>query len=89
LAATALSAFFAKRWLDRNHIRFPWELLYVALTSIAVAAVAILSMVEFQKQITLILAVSMVVNCAIAAVFYRRLPPLAVAKVRGLFRRRR
>jgi O-antigen/teichoic acid export membrane protein len=89
LAATALSAFFAKRWLDRNNIRFPWELLYVALTSIAVAAIAILSMVAFQKEITLILALSLVANCFIAVVYYRRLPPLAVAKVRGIFRRRR
>jgi O-antigen/teichoic acid export membrane protein len=89
LAATALSAFFAKRWLDRNNIRFPWELLYVALTSIAVAAVAILSMVVFQKEITLILTISLVANFFIAVVYYRRLPPLAVAKVRGIFRRRR
>jgi O-antigen/teichoic acid export membrane protein len=89
LAATALSAFFAKRWLDRNHIRFPWELLYVALTSIAVAAISILSMVAFQTKITVILAVSLAVNCFIAVAYYRKLPPLAIAKVRGMFRGRR
>jgi O-antigen/teichoic acid export membrane protein len=88
LAATILSAFYAKQWLERNGIRFPWELLYVALTSIAVAAIAILSMVTFQTEVTPILAVSMVVNCFIAVAYYRRLPPLAVAKMRGLLRRR-
>ncbi|MDB6083582.1 MAG: putative Polysaccharide biosynthesis protein [Gammaproteobacteria bacterium] len=88
LAATILSAFYAKQWLERNGIRFPWELLYVALTSIAVAAIAILSMVMFQTEVTPILVVSMVVNCFIAVAYYRRLPPLAVAKMRGLLRRR-
>jgi O-antigen/teichoic acid export membrane protein len=89
LVATSLSAFFAKRWLDRHGIRFPWELFYVALTSIAVAAIAILSMVAFQKAITPILAVALFVNCFVVVAYYRKLPPLAVAKVRGIVRRKR
>jgi Na+/melibiose symporter-like transporter len=82
-------AYFAKRWLDRNHLEFPWALLRVALTSITVAAVCILSMVAFQKQIILILAMSLIANCFVAFVYYRNLPPLAVAKVHAMFRRRR
>jgi O-antigen/teichoic acid export membrane protein len=89
LVATMLSAYFAKRWLDRNDIRFPWELLYIALTSIAVAAVAILLMVAFQKEITLILGIALLIDCLIAVLYFRQLPPLAVAKVRGLLRRKR
>jgi O-antigen/teichoic acid export membrane protein len=89
LAATILSAYFAKRWLDRNDIEFPWALLHVALASIAVAAVCILSMVAFQSQITIILAIALIANCFVAFVYYRKLPPLAVAKVQAMFRRRR
>jgi O-antigen/teichoic acid export membrane protein len=89
LGATILSAYFAKRWLDRNHIEFPWALLRVALASITVAAVCILSMVEFQRQITVILAIALTANCFVAFVYYRNLPPLAVAKVHAMFRRRR
>jgi O-antigen/teichoic acid export membrane protein len=89
LGATILSAYFAKRWLDRNHIEFPWALLRVALASITVAAVCILCMVEFQRQITLILAIALIANCFVAFVYYRNLPPLAVAKVHAMFRRRR
>jgi O-antigen/teichoic acid export membrane protein len=89
LGATILSAYFAKRWLDRNDIEFPWALLRVALASIALAAVCILSMVAFQAQITVILAIALIANCFVAFVYYRRLPPLAVAKVHAMIRRRR
>jgi O-antigen/teichoic acid export membrane protein len=89
LVATALSGFFAKRWLDRNGIRFPWALLYVALTSIVVAAIAILSLVTYQQDLVPILLVSLVANGFIAVAYLRRLPPLAIAKMRGLLRRRR
>jgi O-antigen/teichoic acid export membrane protein len=89
LGATILSAYFAKRWLDRNDIEFPWALLRVALASIAVAAVCILSMAAFQRQITMILTIALVANCVLAVVYYRKLPPLAVARVQAMFRRRR
>jgi hypothetical protein len=45
--------------------------------------------VAFQKQITLILAMALIANCFFAFGYYRNLPPLAVAKVHAMFRRRR
>jgi O-antigen/teichoic acid export membrane protein len=87
--ATMLSAYFAMRWLNRNHIEFPWALLRVALGSIALAAVCILAMVAFPAQIIAIMTIALIANCAVAFVYYRKLPPLAVGKVHALFRRRR
>jgi O-antigen/teichoic acid export membrane protein len=87
LVATVLSAFFAKRWLDANGIAFPWGLLRVALTSIAVAALSILCMVFFVRSANLIVAVSLVVNFVITLAYYRELPALATAKVRGMLHR--
>jgi len=89
LVATTLSGIFAKRWLDRNGIEFPWSLLYVALTSIVVAAIVIFLLVAFPHWVIPIVALSLIVNACIAVVYFRRLPPLAIAKVRGIFRRRR
>jgi O-antigen/teichoic acid export membrane protein len=89
LVATLLSAWFAKRWLDANQIRFPWALFYLAITSIIVAALAILSMVALPQYIELIVGASMVVNGVIATVYFFQLPALAVDKMRGIFRRRR
>jgi O-antigen/teichoic acid export membrane protein len=89
LVATALSGFFAKRWLDRNGIRFPWALLYVALTSIGVAAIAIALLVVYPREVPRIVLVSMIVNGGLAVAYFRRLPPLAIAKMRGIVRRGR
>jgi O-antigen/teichoic acid export membrane protein len=89
LAATLLSAWFAKRWLDVNGIRFPFALFYLAVASIVLAALSILSMVVWPQYIEPIVGVSMVVNGVIAVVYFRTLPALAVQKMLGLFRRRR
>jgi Na+/melibiose symporter-like transporter len=86
LAATLLSAFYAKRWLDRNGIRFPWALLNVALASIGLAAAAILLMVWFHEAVIVILGIALIANGFIVYAFYRRLPALAVAKVQGMLR---
>ena len=86
LAATILSAFYAKRWLDRNGIRFPWGLLNVALASIGLAATAIILMIWFQGSVIVILGIALIANGFIVYAFYRRLPALAVAKVQGMLR---
>ena len=89
LIVTVFSAFFAKRWLDANGIAFPWGLLQVALTSIAVAMLSILCMVIFARNATLVMTGSLAVNLLIAVAYYRALPALATAKVRGMLLRRR
>jgi O-antigen/teichoic acid export membrane protein len=87
LLATVLSALFAKRWLDRNGIVFPWELLSVAVGSIAVAALSISFMVVYETKISLILIISLIVNCLVAVAYFRQLPVLATTKVRAMFYR--
>jgi len=87
LVATLLSAWFAKRWLDANHIRFPWTLFCLAISSIIAAAAAILSMVAMPGHLEEIVGVAMVVDFVIAAAYLRQLPELALDKMRGIFRR--
>jgi len=89
LVATLLSAWFAKRWLDRNDIRYPFALFYIAVVSILIAAVSILCMVVWPQYTLPIVGLSMALNCVIAVAYFRTLPALAVQKMQSLFRRRR
>jgi O-antigen/teichoic acid export membrane protein len=90
LIGTIIAVWFAWKWLDKSGIGFPWRLFRVSVLSIAVAAATIAAMSWLPRRTTLaIIGAAMVINLLIGIAFVRRLPPLAVAKVRGLFKSRR
>ena len=85
---SVISVWYALKWLDGSGIGFPWPLFRVAVTSIGVATLTIAIMVLLPKAAVAAFAVSMVASAAICVAFVRRLPPLAVQKMRGVFARR-
>jgi len=88
LLGTIISVWCALKWLDGSGIGFPWPLFRVALISIGVATVTIATMVLSPKAAVAAFATSMVASVAVCVAFIRRLPPLAVQKMRGIFARR-
>jgi O-antigen/teichoic acid export membrane protein len=89
LMGTVIAVWFAWKWLEKSGIGFPWRLFRVSVLSIAVAAATIAAMSWLPRRTLAIIGVAMAINLLIAVAFVRRLPPLAVAKVRGLFRSHR
>lgn len=90
LLGTVLTVWFAWKWLERSAIGFPWALFRVAVASIVLATVTIAAMSWLPRRATLtITAISEVLNAVLCIVFIRRLPPVAVAKIRGLIKYRR
>jgi len=87
LLGTCLSVWFAWKWLERSGIGFPWGMFKVSAVSIGVATITLAAMDTLPRRMGLIVAVSLAVNGLICVIFVRRLPPLAIAKVRGIFRR--
>jgi O-antigen/teichoic acid export membrane protein len=88
LVATALSAFYAHRWMQEHDIAFPWGLLYISMISILVASMAIFLMVWIPGRLSWILSASLAVNCIILYFYFHELPKLATDKVARMFLRR-
>lgn len=88
LAATALSAFYAHRWMKDHDLGFPWGLMYISMVSIAVASSAIVLMVSVPDRMWSILAASLAVNGIILYFYFHELPTLATDRVRRMFLRR-
>jgi O-antigen/teichoic acid export membrane protein len=84
---TMLTVQFGWRWLRANGIAFPWRLFGVALSSIAVATAAISAIVWWVRAMPIIISLSLIVNLIVCVVFFRELPPIAVAKIRGFAQR--
>jgi O-antigen/teichoic acid export membrane protein len=88
LLGTVIAVWYARKWLESSGIGFPWSLFTVAVTSIVVATVTIALMVLLPRATWVVFLVSMVVNLLVCVEFARRLPPLAVQKMRGIVARR-
>ncbi len=87
LLGTAIAVWYAKQWLERSGIGFPWALFNVAVASIVLASVTIALMVYLPQATLPIFVVSIVVNTVLGIAFVRRLPPLALQKIHGIFAR--
>ena len=87
LLGTVIAVWYARQWLERSGIGFPWALFNVAVASIVLASVTIALMVYLPQAILPIFGASIVVNAALGLAFARRLPPLALQKMRGIFTR--
>jgi O-antigen/teichoic acid export membrane protein len=87
LLGTVIAVWSARQWLERSGIGFPWSLFTVALASIVLASVTIALMAYLPGATLPIFAASIVVNAVLAIAFTRRLPPLALQKMRGLLAR--
>jgi hypothetical protein len=82
-----IAVWYARQWLERSGIGFPWALFTVAVASIVLASVTIALMVYLPQGTLIIFIVSMVANAFVGIAFARRLPPLALQKMRGIFTR--
>jgi hypothetical protein len=87
LLGTVLAVWHAWKWLEANGLEFPWRLFAVSTGSIVIASLTIASMSLFPGAILAIMPVSAVLNLLICCLFFRLLPPFAIAKVRGIFKR--
>jgi O-antigen/teichoic acid export membrane protein len=87
LLGTAIAVWYAKQWLERSGIGFPWALFNVAVASIVLASLTIALMVYLPQATLPIFVVSIVVNTVLGIAFVRRLPPLALQKMHGIFAR--
>jgi O-antigen/teichoic acid export membrane protein len=87
LLGTVIAVWYARQWLERSGIGFPWAMFSVAVASIVLASVTIALMAYLPRATLPIFAVSIVVNAVLGIAFARRLPPLALQKMRGIFAR--
>jgi O-antigen/teichoic acid export membrane protein len=87
LLGTVIAVWYARRWLESSGIGFPWALFNVAVASIVLASVTIALMAYLPHSALSIFIVSMVCNAVLGIAFGRRLPPLALQKMRGIFAR--
>ena len=87
LLGTVIAVWYARQWLESSGIGFPWALFNVAVASIVVASGTITLMVYLPQAALSIFIVSMVCNAVLGIAFGRRLPPLALQKMRGIFAR--
>lgn len=87
LLSSALAVWFAWKWLERKGLGFPWSLFRVSASSIAVAALTIAGMTWFPGSMLAIGVISTALNLLVCIAFFRRLPPFAVEKVRGIVKR--
>jgi hypothetical protein len=87
LLGTVIAVWYARQWLERSGIGFPWALFNVAIASIVLASVTIALMVYLPQATLPIFGVSIVANVVLGLAFVRRLPPLALQKMRGIFTR--
>lgn len=84
LAGTVLAVYFAAKWLDENGLQYPWQLFGMALTSIGVTTAAILLMLYVPGATLPTMAASVAASALLALAFLRRLPEVAVTRMRGL-----
>ena len=87
LLGTVIAVWYARQWLERSGIGFPWALFNVAVASIVLASVTIALMVYLPQATLPIFGVSILVNAALGLAFARRLPRLALQKMRGILMR--
>ena len=83
LLGTIITVWYAWRWLAQNGMDFPWGLFLVAVVSILSATASIALMIALPRLDSQIVLVSIVGNGVIVWVYLRRLPPLAMQKMRG------
>ena len=85
---TVIAVWYARKWLENSGIGFPWPLFNVAVVSIAVATATIALMVLLPRATFAVFLASMIVNIFVCIAFARRLPPLALQKMRTTFARK-
>jgi O-antigen/teichoic acid export membrane protein len=88
LLGTVIAVWYARQWLEASGIGFPWALFTVAVASIALATLTIALMVSLPQATLPIVLAAVVVNAVLAVAFARRLPPVALQKMRTILSRR-
>jgi O-antigen/teichoic acid export membrane protein len=87
LLGTLIAVWYARQWLEGSGIGFPWALFAVAVASIALASATIALMVYLPQATLPIVLGAIVVNAMLAVAFARRLPPVALQKMRAILSR--
>jgi O-antigen/teichoic acid export membrane protein len=87
LSSTMLAVWFAWKWLEKSGIGFPWRLFRVSAGSIGVAAATIAAMCLYPGSMLAIVLISAVLNLLVCIMFFRRLPPFAIDRLRAIVRR--
>lgn len=87
LAGTLMALYFSWKWLTENGLEFPWALFYWTCTPLVVTSIALALMVWLPQHALPVLLAGLVLNAANGVMFFRRLPPVALARIRHLLDR--